>query len=222
MRSVLEDEEELAPQPQPADREFTLSSTTLLAIFFGLVLVCGLFFALGYTLGRRAGSDTAQQANTQPGGATPVSSLAFASQSKPSAGAASPAAVAPAAPADTDQTASADPPADASNPPAADSPGNPNPTPAGGWTVAPTPAAAVPATPQQPGTGITVQIAAVSNPADADVLMSALRRRGYSVSIVHEPGDQLMHVQVGPFSNRADALAMRQKLLSDGYNAILK
>jgi len=27
---------------------------------------------------------------------------------------------------------------------------------------------------------------------------------------------------VGPFSNRADAIAMRQKLLGDGYNAILK
>jgi len=67
-----------------------------------------------------------------------------------------------------------------------------------------------------------VQIAAVSNQADADVLLSALRKRGYSVTVRHEPGDSLMHVQVGPFANPADARAMRQKLLSDGYNAILR
>jgi DedD protein len=67
-----------------------------------------------------------------------------------------------------------------------------------------------------------VQIAAVSNPADADVLINALHKRGYSVNARHEPADALIHVQIGPFSSRADAVAMRQKLLGDGYNAILK
>jgi cell division septation protein DedD len=67
-----------------------------------------------------------------------------------------------------------------------------------------------------------VQIAAVSKSTDAEVLVAALTRRGYSVAIHHEPTDSLLHVQVGPFSNRDDAIAMRQKLLSDGYNAILK
>jgi len=32
----------------------------------------------------------------------------------------------------------------------------------------------------------------------------------------------LMHVAVGPFAARADAAAMRQKLLNDGYNAIVQ
>ena len=67
-----------------------------------------------------------------------------------------------------------------------------------------------------------VQIAAISNPADADVLVGALQKRGYSVTARHVTSDALIHVQVGPFSNRADAIAMRQKLLGDGYNAILK
>jgi len=67
-----------------------------------------------------------------------------------------------------------------------------------------------------------VQIAAVSNQADADVLLSALRKRGYSVIARHESTDSLLHVQVGPFATRAEAAAMRQKLLNDGYNAILK
>ena len=67
-----------------------------------------------------------------------------------------------------------------------------------------------------------VQVAAISSPADADVLVGALKKRGYSVVVRREPNDALMHVQIGPFSNRADANAMRQKLAGDGYNAVLK
>ena len=37
-----------------------------------------------------------------------------------------------------------------------------------------------------------------------------------------EPQDKLFHIQVGPFASRKDAEAMRQRLLADGYNAIVK
>jgi cell division septation protein DedD len=67
-----------------------------------------------------------------------------------------------------------------------------------------------------------VQIAAVSHPEDADVLVGALRKRGYAVSARRDPTDGLLHVQIGPFANRNDAYAMRQKLLNDGYNAIVQ
>jgi cell division septation protein DedD len=70
--------------------------------------------------------------------------------------------------------------------------------------------------------GIMVQIAAVSHPEDADVLVGALRKRGYAVSSRRDPADGLLHVQVGPFANRDDAAAMRQKLMNDGYNAIVQ
>jgi DedD protein len=80
---------------------------------------------------------------------------------------------------------------------------------------------AFPQTSTQPGTWM-VQIAAVSHPGDAEVLVSALRRRGYAVAVYRDPVDTLMHVQVGPFSTRNDATAMRQKLLNDGYNAIVQ
>ena len=42
-----------------------------------------------------------------------------------------------------------------------------------------------------------VQIAAVSRPQDADVLVAALRQRGYGVVVRSEPQDNLLHVQVG-------------------------
>lgn len=67
-----------------------------------------------------------------------------------------------------------------------------------------------------------VQIAAISNPADANVLVGALQKRGYAVTARHLPGDSLIHVQAGPFATRAEANATKQKLLSDGYNAFLR
>src|ERR1700679_254053 len=91
MRPVFEEEEEIAPsdprrnrgEDRGQDRELTISSTTLLAIFFGLVLLCGLFFGLGYTLGRRAPLDASQpQGGTVSSAAAPQLSD---NQSKPSA-----------------------------------------------------------------------------------------------------------------------------------------
>ena len=67
-----------------------------------------------------------------------------------------------------------------------------------------------------------MQIAAVSHQEDADVLLSALRRRGYTVLTRSDAADKLIHVQVGPFGNRKEAETMRQKLAGDGYNAFIK
>ncbi len=35
------------------DTEITLGTAKLLSLFFGLVIICAVFFALGYTLGRK-------------------------------------------------------------------------------------------------------------------------------------------------------------------------
>ena len=67
-----------------------------------------------------------------------------------------------------------------------------------------------------------VQIAAVANSDDADVLVTALRRRSYSVSAAREPGDGLIHVKIGPFNSRDEANRWRDKLLGDGYNAVVQ
>jgi cell division septation protein DedD len=85
-----------------------------------------------------------------------------------------------------------------------------------------TPEAAVQSsTPSAPGTYM-VQIAAVRSPQDANILVGALQQRGFHAVVRHEPQDQLLHVQVGPFSTRAQAFDMRSKLLADGYNAMVK
>jgi DedD protein len=225
------------------DREVTLSSTTLLVIFFGLVLVCGLFFGLGYTLGRRSHAETADAIPSSEPASSP---LVASAQPKPSPASQStvvPSPVSDAQPADGATPAPVDDGNQAAaaqdSTPSASTP-KPMPalvTPAPVRATAPatptaqvkpaltavSPPSSVASAPSTPGTsGIMVQIAAVSNPADADVLVGALRKRGYSVTIRNQPGDTLLHVQVGPFAARADAIAMKQKLLGDGYNAILK
>ena len=67
-----------------------------------------------------------------------------------------------------------------------------------------------------------VQVAAVRIPQDAQILVEALKRHGYTAVVRNEPRDQLLHVQLGPYATRADAMRMRAKLLADGYNAVVK
>jgi DedD protein len=67
-----------------------------------------------------------------------------------------------------------------------------------------------------------VQVAAVSHQEDAELLVNALRTKGYPVSAHTVPQDQFFHIQVGPFNNLKDAQAAKQRLLADGYQPIIK
>jgi cell division septation protein DedD len=73
-----------------------------------------------------------------------------------------------------------------------------------------------------PSGTIMVQIAAVSSQDVADILLASLRKKGYSVSVRHEPQDKLLHIQIGPFATRKDAEAMQQTgLISSGSAATI-
>src|SRR5208283_1557936 len=59
------------------DTEITLGTAKLLGLFFALVGICAVFFALGYTLGRKSDSALAGATTLAPvpaNGAKPVSS----------------------------------------------------------------------------------------------------------------------------------------------------
>jgi DedD protein len=84
------------------------------------------------------------------------------------------------------------------------------------------PAVVDPATPS-PTNGYFVQVAAVSKQEDAQALVDALKKKQYPAFTANGSStDKLFHVQVGPFSDIKDAEGMRAKLVSDGYNPILK
>jgi DedD protein len=222
--------------------EITLGTRSLLGIFFGLVLICSIFFGLGYSVGRGSSAKAIVAATASE----PTPLPADASASKPSAEQALTAA--PAAPeSDGGTSPSSETPeeeAPALEPAAAPAgvAANTGAAPASGSLPrAATPAATVkpagfpsevpgaaspmlkPAVATLPAAnGIMVQVAAISVPQDADILVDALKKRGYSATIRNEPQDKLLHVQLGPFASRVEANAMRSKLLADGYNAVVK
>jgi len=208
------------------DREISLGTPTILGIFFALALVCACFFGFGYTMGRKS----VQSAGSPPGAVPGSVSSASMSSVKPAAGslAGQPAAAAAKPAGDASQSppvgrtvavpiAPSSPPKDAATPDAA--------TPADAIiagdrlpTSKPQPATAS----LQPATSFVVQVAAVSSQEVADILLASLKKKGYSVAVHQEPQDKLLHVQIGPFADRQDAEAMRQRVLADGFNAIVK
>lgn len=194
-----------APVDNLEDTEITLGTGKMLALFFGLVILCATFFGMGYSLGRNTSKTTAEllpspstskplrtlqpagsvNAINNPGEAatkapdpqtTPA--VSTATTSSPSTSAASP-----------DQTASS---------------------------------AQAPGAQTQPGAGYFVQVAAVSKQEDAEALVDSLKGRQYQAFIADPGADKLFHVQVGPFADVKDAETMRTRLVNDGYNPILK
>jgi DedD protein len=216
MRTLFDTEEE----EEVKASEITLSTASLLGIFFGLVLICGVFFGFGYSMGRGTGQGAqahalenipASNAGDGDDSASAGSPPAAAPEEQPaSAKAASAPVVKPVV---KEDSASED-----------DTPVKPVPLAISKPTALKSVPAYVPPAdaPVSPSGRPMVQIAAVARPEDADVLVSALRQRGYGVVVRNEPQDKLLHVQVGPFADRTQAAAMKQKLLSDGYNAIIK
>jgi DedD protein len=204
--------------PNRADREISLGTPTILGIFFALTLAFAAVFGLGYSMGHRSGQ------NAQATVAVDSSGMAVSSAAKPNAGTSGVHPIATTVSQQADATP-AQPPqtATVSLIPAA-APKN---------AVAPADAAIVgdkipPAPPQpttnnqQPATSFVVQVAAVSSQDVADILLSSLQKKGYTVAVHHEPQDKLLHVQIGPFPDRKEAEAMRQRVLADGFNAMVK
>jgi cell division septation protein DedD len=206
MREVY-DENERDPVESRRDTELTLGPTMLLGLFFGLVLLCGLSFGLGYSFGSRGvhTSPVSQQSVAQ------TTDASIDSQSKPAP--APPAVSRPQPAADLSASSETDPLADSQSPSSSTQIADSQPVVKPAPPVAATSSTAL---------SLMVQVAAVSHQEDADVLVGALRKRGYSVTASRDIADHLIHVRIGPFTSRGDAESTRQKLHNDGYNAILQ
>ena len=227
MRTMTAFEDELETEK---DTELTLGLPSLLGIFFGIVLICGVFFGFGYSLGRRNLPD---RSAAQPV-AQPIPSGSTAALPKPSA---------QTPPAENTQAladSSTVPQATSIAPETARQPA-PVESAAPQIVVRTQPAEPVPDQPakatkpfetplQQPlmklapiaSGSIMVQVAAVSRQEDANALVRAVRKDGFNATLRSEAQDRLYHVQVGPFATRDEAKAMRQKLADAGYNAFIK
>jgi len=201
------------------DTEITLGTGKLLVLFFGLVGICALFFALGYSLGRKsepamAAASAAAAPQTAPGATKANSGTTTAAPTAPMTfyksveqKDANP-ELTPVVDAKTDTPGASATPANsaAATPTQAPATGSPDAT-----TTLPTTAA------------YFVQVAAVSKQEDADSLVGALKNKQYPAFVAAQvPTDKLLRVQLGPFSDVKDAEAMRARLIADGYSPILK
>lgn len=188
----------------PEDTEITLGTGKMLALFFGLVILCATFFGMGYSMGRNATKSTAELLpspstsknirSTTPAG-TPVATPSQTDAPKPA-----------------DQQPSA---SNNSNPASGTNPATSSPDQSAGQSS--TSAQAAPA-----AAGYFVQVAAVSKQEDAEALVESLKARQYQAFIADPMPDKLFHVQVGPFTDVKEAENMRTRLVNDGYNPILK
>jgi cell division septation protein DedD len=198
------------------DTEITLGAGKLLGLFFLLAAICGVFFSIGYSLGRSSGRE--QALNDQPAqvnaSSDPSPASSGSSQSKPLAAVAMKSGTpAPA----SDETNAANPqssltfykavqqndngmpPATEASPTASTAAHGPKATanagPAADPAAAGAAATSVLSSPDvishtSPVTGpgtIVVQIAAVSREDDAVALAGALRKKNYNVFVVNNP-----------------------------------
>ncbi len=206
------------------DTEITLGTAKLLGLFFGLVIICAVFFALGYSLGRKADTGTVGSSVTgtmpaaksaKPGGAassTPAAPMTFykAVEQQNANPQLTPAT---AVAANTD----AAPQSNSGNDSAAGTNSSGTATSGAQTGGPPDPMAPI------PGTGYFVQVAAVSKQDDAAALVDALKKKSYPAFVAaNSATDKLFRVQVGPFGDIKEAETMRARLINDGYNPILK
>src|SRR6266481_1432534 len=205
-------------EPSRDTTEVTLGTGKLLGIFLGLVVICAVFFTMGYMLGRGSAPSV---------GKTEV----VASVPSSSAPSAKPSAVNKNSEPGTQPCVAGSPKCPPANGTATESATNSPETQAPVST--PTASASSsntssPVKPEQPVTGprpggtIIIQVAAVSKQEDAEILVAALRRKQYPAFVTNTSSDPLFHIQVGPFSDPKEADAMRGRLVNDGYNAIVK
>jgi DedD protein len=190
------------------DTEITLGTGRMLALFFTFVLVCAVFFAIGFSLGRKTSLVSAANSLS----VSPATPAAVVRPTAAKENAAEPAAQptdfsfyksvgSKAADAELKPADSQPPPASAEQP------------------KAPTPVASVAPT----AGGYFVQVAAVSRQEDAEALVEALKKKQYPAFTANNPStDKFFHVQVGPYADLKEAEAMRQRLIAAGYNPILK
>lgn len=220
------------PPEERRDREVTMGPGLLAILALGLFTLCGVCFVFGYAVGHRSSQPAGPAhlvASATPPALQPASSqpkpLPTENTFKPHRDTQAP-AVADSSATDATEAAGDESPTET----AVSAPSRPATAPTVMETALPTqpvggqPASAGIVRPALPGGSPAwmVQIAAVSHREDAAVLVGALRQHGYAVSVHNNPLDGLMHVQVGPFASRNDASAMRQRLLNDGYNAIIQ
>jgi DedD protein len=192
-----------------------LESRHLVGLFLGVVLLCGVFFTLGYVMGR----------NQYGGSVHAAESLSRNAPSAKSRETEQPAAI----PddffpnkKDTDHLVPASP---AKSPASSNAPAKPNaavPAPSSKPSVSeakPLPRYQPPALPKA---AILLQVAALRRQGDALEMAEAIQQKKFPAFVVTPGSDNFYRVQVGPYQDMATAEAAKRALEQFGFKPIIK
>jgi cell division septation protein DedD len=209
------------------DKEITLGTARMLGLFFTFVLICAVFFAIGFSLGRKTSMAVAGGLLNPTGAPSTIVRPSAAKndahdtpQPAPQSGDFS----FYKAVGEKNANVALTPPDSKTQPAASSAATSTTATPATATATGEAPKDATDAGGAAPTTpGYYVQVAAVSRQEDAQALVEALKKKQYPAFIANNPAtDKFYHVQVGPYAEWKDAEAMRTRLIGDGYNPIVK
>ncbi len=203
------------PRAPDGQYELVLENRQVVTIFFAIVILCGVFFGLGYIVGRNTMgyippaepglAAEGKKSAINPGGGeakkeeTAGPSASDLTYQKTLEGKTAPAQL------ETPPAAAASPGTAASSPP--------QPAPSGGAMPQPTAAS---------GEVISLQVAALSKKEDAEALVGLLKKKGLPATLTTSPSDRLLRVQVGPFGSIKEAEEARSRLEQEGFRPITK
>lgn len=216
------------PTNEDGEFELILGNKQLLSVFFIVVVLLGVFFSMGYFVGRSSNPvgamETASAKTDAPASSRPP---IVVEPDQPQAGMTATAAKPDAA---ADSTTPAPPPTvevtkvTPSTPEPA-KPADPKPAEtekAKPFPAAPEPTVAAAAASGDPLPGQSyLQVGAVKK-AEADALLEVLRKRGFSATTAPVPGQALYRVLVGPIKDGTHLAETRNNLESVGFKNAIK
>ncbi len=210
------------PKNDEGEFELILGNRQLISVFLIVVILLGVFFSMGYIVGRNSAAgppaETARSekpaqpetAAPSPDASTPPEPAPAAQQSDTA-----PAATTPA----TQPEAAAPPPP---KPAPAKEAKETKPKPAPAPPPAPAPAPVRAAASGQPGPGDYWQVVATARP-DAEIIAETINKRGFHAILAPAPKEGVFRVLVGPLDDAATQAKTRTGLEAAGFkNPILR
>lgn len=216
------------PKNDEGEFELVLGNRQLISVFLIVVVLLGVFFSMGYIVGRNSSPGATETArNGKPKTDQDSDSTESPTPDTPSEAAAP--VTNDAAPAAANDSVPASTPPEATKPaqsrPPAPAPTKPEPARAREVKPKPSPAQAPPvhaAAAGEPSGGQYWQVVATSRP-DAEIIAEALGKKGFHVVLAPAPKDGIFRVLVGPLADASTQAQTRTGLESAGFkNPIIR
>lgn len=202
-----------------------LESRHLIVLFLGIVLLCGVFFTLGYVIGHNQ-YDGAVHAAEVPEASAAMIHKASKAPASDSASAATPGSANSEWDFYSKNASNHLEPAEKPSSPAAPVAGPVN-NEASAPPAATQRAKVVPVSsrfqpPRMLKSSIVLQVAAVTHQSDAVAMADALQRKKFSAFVLAPSGDNFYRVQVGPYRDQRNAESAKNALERAGFKSIIK